>query len=99
MDQIAGEPLERFQLFRTGGPLPDGRELQLENDPPYVEGTEVVLFLVPGVDGTFIPFGPDGRFTIVGGGLRPAAEDGPGKALGALSVNDLGSRVREVRGA
>jgi hypothetical protein len=58
-------------IKQTGGVV-DGSTVQVDDDPMFAVGDEVVLFLAEGSPGLYrVIGGPNGRYVVVGGKVKP----------------------------
>ncbi|UUY02313.1 hypothetical protein LRS13_16555 [Svornostia abyssi] len=95
-------------VFQTGGQRSDGVRVLAEGDPPFAVGAKQMLFLAPRGDGTYLHFGPAGRFEIdTRRTLRPPPDPAHGgdpvdlppavaQRVDGRGTDDLGVTVKEL---
>lgn len=89
---LAGTPVSRFQLFKTGAAGDDA--FYLGGDPPYHVGERYVLFMVGRGDGSWIPVGPDARVVAHPDGRLQTFISGPlGTSLASMTLSEVQKSV------
>jgi hypothetical protein len=96
---FAGKVPGAVTLFRTGGKDSNGRTFTLDGDPPFEVGERYVLFLERrNSDGTYLYFGPSGRYQVEANGRLKAFEDGHiPERFADLTVGAFADTIADIR--